>query len=148
MADHPHDHDLPARDALDVTTLRALGARAAGHPLVESWAFAPTNASPRALELRLAADAYPTGVDAARLDVHWFRSGDYYVHYVETSGEGRYQCRWDRHPKSDAPRTHFHPPPDAGEAVASPLATHPLDVLFAVLDWVGERVESLHAGGG
>jgi hypothetical protein len=27
----------------------------------------------------------------------------------------------------------------------SPLGTHHLDVLFAVLDWISERVESLHS---
>lgn len=147
MPEFPHEDDSPPDGVLDVTTLRTVGQRAASHPLVESWAFTPSNASPRTLEIHLAPDAYPTETDAVRLDVHWFRSGDYYVHYVETAGEERYQCRWDRHPKTNAPRAHFHPPPDAGDAVDARLGTHPLDVLFTVLDWVSERVESLHAGG-
>lgn len=147
MPEFPHEGDPPPDGALDIPTLRTLGGRAAGHPLVESWAFTPSNVSPRALEIHLAPDAYPREIDAVRLDVHWFRSGDYYVHYVETAGEERYQCRWDRHPKPDVPRAHFHPPPDAGEAVSTSLGEHPLDVLFAILDWVSERVESLYAAG-
>ena len=147
MPDQPTDEDVPPDGALDVPTLRTLGARAASHPLVESWAFVPSTIAPRGLAIHLASDAYPPGVDAARIDVHWFRSSDYYVHYVETRADGRYQCRWDRHPKSDAPRAHFHPPPDAGAAVESGLGAHPLDVLFTVLDWASERVETLHAGG-
>lgn len=83
----------------------------------------------------------------AALDVHWFLTNDYYIHYVESMSGSRYQCRWDCHPKSDAPRAHFHPPPDAGHAVESPLGQHPLDVLFTVIDWVGERVERLHDAG-
>ncbi|GAD53896.1 hypothetical protein MBEHAL_2656 [Halarchaeum acidiphilum MH1-52-1] len=84
-------------------------------------------------------------VDAVRLEIHWFDTDDYYVHYIETRGDASYQCRWDRHPKTDAPRSHFHPPPDAGAAVASSLGTHALEVLFTVLDWVSDRVETLHA---
>ncbi|WP_435176534.1 hypothetical protein [Halorussus sp. AFM4] len=69
-------------------------------------------------------------------------------YYVEDRGGEQYRCRWDRHPKTDAPRTHFHPPPDAGAAEDSPLGTHHLDVLFAILDWVSERVEHLHETAG
>ncbi len=89
-------------------------------------------------------DSYPPDVETARLDVHWFTTDDYYFHYIEDRGDEHYQCRWDRHPKTDAPRTHFHPPPDAGTAEDSQLGAHHLDVLFTVLDWVSERVESLH----
>lgn len=144
MPDSPRDGDIAPSGELDVPTLRILGRRATDHPLVASWRFTPSSASPRTLELRIDASAYPTAVDAARLDVHWFTTDDYYVHYIETRGDGEYQCRWDRHPKTDAPRTHFHPPPDAGPAEDSPLDSHHLDVLFTVLDWIGERVERLH----
>lgn len=74
----------------------------------------------------------------------WFVTDDYYLHYVEIHDGETYQCRWDRHPKSDVPWTHFHPPPDAGGPVSSPLEPHHLDVLFTVLDWVSERVEAIH----
>jgi hypothetical protein len=129
---------------LDVPTLRTIGRRADTHPLVESWQFDPSSAAPRMVQLRIDAEAYPAAVDAVRLDVRWFTTDDYSFHYVERRSDDRYQCRWDRHPKSDAPRTHFHPPPDAGTAEESPLDAHFLDVLFTVLDWTSERVERLH----
>ncbi|WP_121823414.1 hypothetical protein [Halostella salina] len=131
---------------LDVPTLETVAGRAGSHPLVERWVFDPSGASPRLLRIELDGNAYPPSVEAARLDVRWFVTDDYSVHYVESQDGGRYECRWDRHPKASAPRTHFHPPPDAGEATPSPLDPHHLDVCFTVLDWVAERVEELHDG--
>lgn len=113
--------------------------------------------SPRRLELELDVAQYPASIDAARLDVRWFEGGDYTLHYLETDGDGaeaaqgtgnvRWQCRWDRHPKPGEPRSHFHPPPDASaEVVESGIdADHHLDVLFGVLDQIEQRIESLHA---
>lgn len=131
---------------LDVATLRTLAQRAVDHPLVDNWQFDPSSVSPRLLRLRLDPNAYPVDVLAARLDVRWFVTDDYSAHYVEereTASEP-YQCRWDRHPETTAPRTHFHPPLDAGDAEASSLDPHHFEVLFAVLDWVSGRVEALH----
>lgn len=150
------DTDAPAEDAtratdgagspLDVATLGVLGRRAEGHPLVESWSFEPDELSPRHLELRLDADQFPPLVDAVRLDVRWYEGDDYAVHYVESRADGRWQCRWDRHRKPDAPSRHFHPPPDASDEVEkSPLdAEHHLGVLFEVLAWVQTRVGAVH----
>lgn len=131
---------------LDVAILEVLGERAATHSLVECWAFRPDAISPRRLELRLDAAAYPSAVDAARLDGRWFDGGDYTVHYLETRGEAIWQCRWDRHPKPGEPTGHVHPPPDAaGPVERSPLqTTHHLGVLFGVLDWVSDRLEQVH----
>lgn len=153
MADDEGDGDGEPDDPipsgrLDVSTLRAVARSAATHPLVDDWAFDPSALSPRALSLHLDASAYPIEVTAARIDVRWFDTGDYSLHYLETR-EGSadpYQCRWDRHPKTAAPRTHFHPPPSAGDAEPSPLDPHHLDVLFAVLDRVGDRIRRLHDG--
>lgn len=131
---------------LDVHVLEMLGKRAVSHPLVLAWVFQPDIVSPRRLELHLDADQYPAPVDGARLVVRWYESGDYTVQYLETRGEGVWQCRWDRHPKPDAPDAHFHPPPDASPSVdASELDdSHPLGVLFGVLDWISGRVADLH----
>lgn len=137
------DEPVP-QGRLDQTTLRTIGRRAESHPLVESWRFQPDAAAPRYLEVTLDAGGYPSVVDEARLEIRWFVPSDYYVHYIEDRDGQSYQCRWDRHPKAGTPRTHFHPPPDAGPAVDSPLDTHRLDVLFTVLDWVREHVEALH----
>lgn len=102
-------------------------------------------ASPRLLHISLDASAYRAAVTAARIVIRWFVDDDYSVHYLEKHQHNAYQCRWDRHPKSTAPRSHFHPPPDAGDAEPLALDSHHLAVLFAVLDWVSDRVERLYA---
>lgn len=133
---------------IDVATLRTLGRRARGHPLVEDWAFRPDAISPRSLEIRLDSSQYPATVESVRLDVRWYEGDQYTVHYVESHGDEAWQCRWDRHPKPDGPMDHFHPPPDAdGPVTASDLeGTHHLEVLFAVLEWLDGRLEALHDG--
>lgn len=132
---------------IDVATLSVMARWASTHPLVERWAFQPDSLSPRRLELSLDADRYPAGVSSARIDVRWYEGGDYTVHYVESHGDDRWQCRWDRHPKPDAPETHFHPPPEASDVEPSAVdASHHLGVLFAVLDRIDERVRTLHEG--
>ena len=133
----------PTTGRLDQPTMQTIGRRAQSHRLVESWEFVPDTLSPRSVEIALHPTLYPESVTTARIQIHWFVTGDYYFHYIESCGETQYQCRWDRHPKTNAPRTHFHPPPDAGEPVHSHIGTHPLAVLFAVLDWISERVEQL-----
>lgn len=132
---------------LDVTTLEVLGRRAGTHDLVDGRGFRPDRLSPRRLAIGLDAAQYPDAVDAARLDVRWYEGGQYSLHYVETRGEATWQCRWDRHPKPEVPGAHFHPPPDAGEDVepSELAAAHHIDVLFAVLEWIRDRVAGLHA---
>ena len=140
----PSDEQSVPQGRLDVTVLQTMGRRANSHPLVASWQCRPDSLSPRHMEIQLDLSAYPAGVTEARFDVRWFTTDDYSLHYVEMRDNGSYQCRWDRHPKPDVSRTHFHPPPDAGTAEGSSLSLHHLDVLFTVLDWVSERVEQLH----
>lgn len=145
------DDDTVAGDSipdgrLDVPTLQTLGQRAASHPLVDSWVFDPSSISPRLLRMHLDSSAYPEDIDAARLDARRFTNGDFSMHYLEEQHGAAhgFQCRWDRHPKTDAPRTHFHPPPDAERVEPLSLEPHHLAVLFTVLDWVTERVAELH----
>lgn len=144
--DVPSDDPIPS-GRLDVPTLQTLAQRATSHPLVDDWEFDPSSVSPRVLHLALDTSAYPIDVTTTRIDIRWFVTSDYSFHYLEEdeSETNPFQCRWDRHPKTTAPRMHFHPPPDAGDAEPSSLDPHHLDVLFTVLDWVSERVEHLHA---
>lgn len=132
---------------LDVPTLRVLARRATTHPLVLDWAFDSSSVSPRLLRLSLNAHSYPNTVRTVRIDIRWFNTDDYSFHYVEErDGEtAPHQCRWDRHPKTTVPQTHFHPPPNTGDAESVSLDSHHLAVLFSVLDWVSERIERLHA---
>jgi len=142
--------DGPADDSpggpLDVPTLEVMARHARSHDLLASWSFRPDSVSPRRLELRLDGEQYPAAVDTARLDVRWYEGDDYTFHYVESRGGDRWQCRWDRHPKPEAPSAHFHPPPDASSTVEpSELDdSHPLGALFDVLDWAPARLSTLH----
>lgn len=137
-----------ASGALDVATLSLLARRAETHPLVARWAFDPDSMSPRLLEIHLDAGQYPRSITAVRLDVRWFEGGDYTFHYLESHERDDWQCRWDRHPKPEAPRAHFHPPPDAARVEEAEIdETHHLGVFFAVLEWVESRLESLHKVG-
>lgn len=130
---------------LDVPTLETLGRRAETLPLVRDWTFRPDRISPRVLEVRFDAEQYPAGVEAVRLDVRWFTDGTYSFHYREATEGDSWECRFDRHPKPDAPTIHYHPPPDGGSAEASPLnESHPLDCLFWVCAWIEDRVQGLH----
>lgn len=133
---------------LDVAALAVMARRAQAHPLVRTWRFRPDALSPRTLELELDETQYPAAVTAARLEVRWFEGGEYAIHYVETRPDEDWQCRWDRHPKPDAPGAHFHPPPDAAATVeASDIdGTYHLDVLFAVLEWIQGRVARPYEG--
>ena len=59
-------------------------------------------------------DYFPPAVTEAYYDIRWYTSGDFELHYRENWTDDRgWQRRWDRHPQ-DGPRTHYHPPPDAG----------------------------------
>lgn len=131
--------------SLDVATMTVLARRSQTHPLVGGWRFVPHDRSPRLLAVDLDPSAYPPAVAAARIDFRWFDGGDYSAHYIEDREDGEWQCRWDRHPKADAPREHLHPPPDAESTTASSLdVDHHLDLLFSVLDWTSDRVAGLH----
>jgi hypothetical protein len=55
--------------------------------------------------------------ERARLDIQWSERGMYSFHYVDTEDVN---WRFDRHPNTHAPETHFHPPPAAGTSTAEP----------------------------
>lgn len=131
---------------IDLGALEVIASRADSHPLVVSWQFEPNGMSPRRLALRLDPEQYPEPVTSVRIDVRWYEGGDYTFHYVESRFDGEWQCRWDRHPKPEGPRSHFHPPPDADSSVEPSGITedHHLGVVFAVLDWVEHRVDDIH----
>ncbi|NGM68770.1 hypothetical protein G6M89_07065 [Natronolimnobius sp. AArcel1] len=144
MADRPEEPSGP----LDIPTLEVLARRGASHPLVTDWTFQPDSLSPRVLELEVDHTQYPDEIVEVRLDVRWFVGGDYTVHYLEIRDdeETPWQCRWDRHPKPNAPRAHFHPPPDAESVDSSSLdSSHHLAVLFGVLEWVSDRLSDTHS---
>lgn len=55
--------------------------------------------------------------DAARIDVQWSVLENYTFNDVDDDGVN---WRFDRHPNTNSPETHFHPPPDASTEAALP----------------------------
>ena len=53
----------------------------------------------------------------ARIDVRWSLTGNYAAHYTDDQEQN---FRFDCHLKPDAPRRHFHPPPDAPSRPVEP----------------------------
>ncbi|ERH02770.1 MAG: hypothetical protein J07HN6_00810 [Halonotius sp. J07HN6] len=126
----------------DRQTLRLLERQCTTTPLVNDTEFQPRATEPRRLVATLDADAFPKAVATARLDIRWFTTGDFSLHYVETTTDGdQWECRWDRHPNSHNARCHFHEPPD-GTTVAdlSLGSTHPLDVYSTVIAAIQQRL--------
>ncbi|MFC7043313.1 hypothetical protein [Halonotius sp. GCM10025705] len=126
----------------DRQTLRLLERQCATTPLVTNTEFQPSATEPRRLMATLDTDAFPETVATARLDIRWFTTGDFSLHYIETTTDGKqWECRWDRHPNSHNTRLHFHQPPDA-EAVRdlSLDSQHPLDVYATVFSAIQQRL--------
>jgi hypothetical protein len=83
---------------------------------------------------------YPRRVQSARLEVVWFESGDFSLHYHEAHEDGAFDHRWDRHPSDHNTRDHVHPGPDA--PTPGDDASHPAewrDVLSMVLGEIEGR---------
>jgi len=126
----------------DRQTLRLLERQCATTPLVADTEFQPRATEPRRLVATLDTDAFPEPVADARLDIRWFTTGDFSLHYVETTTDGgQWECRWDRHPNPHNARCHFHEPPDGTSVVDLSLeATHPLDVYSTVVVAIQQRL--------
>lgn len=128
----------------DRQTLRLLERLLADEPLVATTLFEPDSYEPSRLRALLDADRYPSAVEAAYLDIRWYTSGDFSIHYLDRTGtDGHdWECRWDRHPNPHTTRLHFHQPPNADEPETLSLASlHPLDVTATVLAAVEERIK-------
>jgi hypothetical protein len=126
----------------DRQTLRLLERQCTTTPLVADTEFQPRATEPRRLVATLDTDAFPKAVATARLDIRWFTTGDFSLHYVETTTDGdQWECRWDRHPNSHNARCHFHEPPDGTTVVDLSLkSTHPLDVYSTAVAAIQQRL--------
>jgi hypothetical protein len=125
--------------------LRLLERHLSSDSLVAETAFDPDSYEPRLLRGLLDAGRYPDSVTAARLDIRWFTTGDFSVHYVEEHENGEHwECRWDRHPNTHNTRLHFHEPPSGTDVTDLELPSlHPLEVYSTVLTAIENRIETL-----
>lgn len=96
----------------DRQTLRLLEQQLASDPLVIGTKFEPDPYEPRLLQGELDAHRYPESVAAVHVDIRWFTTDDFSMHYVEQrTDDSTWECRWDRHPNPHNARVHFHEPP-------------------------------------
>ena len=128
----------------DRQTLRLLERQLASDSLVAETVFEPDPYEPRLLRALLASGQYPESVTEARVDIRWFTTDDFSIHYLESRDGDLWECRWDRHPNTHNTRLHFHEPPTGNDITDLEVASlHPLDVYSTVFDAVEQRIESL-----
>jgi hypothetical protein len=144
MSQPPEDPTAHATGPPDRQTLRLLERHLSSDSLIAETVFDPDVYEPRLLRGLVDAGRYPGAVTTARLDVRWFTTGDFSIHYVEEHEDGdRWECRWDRHPNAHNTRLHFHEPPSAIESIDLELPSlHPLEVYSTVLTAVEQRIET------
>ena len=145
MSRLPDDPAGTATGPPDRQTLRLLETQLESETLVDETAYEPDVHEPRVLQAVLDTDQYPSSVQLARLDIRWFTTGDFSLHYIETQTETEcWECRWDRHPNPHNARLHFHQPPSAETVTDLSLSSlHPLDVCSTVLTAVDQRLETV-----
>ena len=145
MSQPPADPASDSTGPADRQTLRLLERHLSSDSLIAETAFDPDSYEPRLLHGLPEAGRYPDTVTAARLDIRWFTTGDFSIHYVEEHEDGEHwECRWDRHPNTHNTRLHFHKPPSATEITDLELPSiHPLEVHSTVLKAIGQRIETL-----
>ncbi len=145
MSQPPEDPVSDSTGPPDQQTLRLLERHLASDSLVDETTFDPDSYEPRLLQARLDTGRYPDSVTAVRLDIRWFTTGDFSIHYVEEHDEeDQWECRWDRHPNTHNTRLHFHQPPTATEITDLELSSlHPLEVYSTVFTAIEQRLESL-----
>jgi len=111
--------------SIDRAVLVAIDQRLRTAPHVTETVLSPKRAKPT-LTASFDTHYFPAAVETAYCDIRWYTSGDFEIHYQEDWADDTWQHRWDRHPR-DGPRTHYHPPPDAGHpptAISLPTDYH------------------------
>lgn len=123
-------------------TLQLLEGILADEPIVATTEFDPDSYEPQVLRAVCDESRYPPTVETARLDIRWFASDDFSIHYVEMMAADRWECRWDRHPNPHNARLHFHQPP-TGDDIADLTwsSLHPIDVVSTVVAAIEQRIE-------
>ncbi|WP_266081505.1 hypothetical protein [Haladaptatus caseinilyticus] len=90
---------------------------------------------------------FPAAIDRAYLQIRWYETNDFNVHYSEQYTDGdQWECRWDRHPNSHNTHSHFHPPPNATTpGTDADYARDWRDVLSRVLEDLDDRIKAFWA---
>ena len=126
--------------AIDPTVTERIGRRLGGNPRFESVTVQPS-AAPNSIVAEYDLGYFPAAVSRAYLQIRWYETDDFSIHYFEQYGDSTWECRWDRHPNSHNTRAHFHPPPDAstpGQDADFPSDWR--DVIATVLGTLDDRI--------
>jgi hypothetical protein len=134
-----------SRDAapVDFDVLDDMGTYLASSDRFEAVEWRPEYA-PESLVCVYDTGYYPTTVEAAFLQITWYKNDDFTIHYQETwtAGEER-TCRWDRHPNDHNTRDHYHPLPNASTPGDDrSYSGNWKDVLASVLAAIDGRIEA------
>ena len=130
---------------VDSAVLETMRNRLRTHSLVAHVRTESTGASITTVVAVLDPDRYPEDIERVRVEIQWYKNGDYNFHYIEThTSQAVWQCRWDRHPNPHATRTHFHPPPEARSTDAvddHPESRQPMAMLTRTLANIRDRLD-------
>lgn len=126
----------------DRQTLRLLERSLAADSMIATTEFEPDSFESNLLRVLFDMDRYPSTVEVTRLDIRWFTTDDFSIHYIETYANSKqWECRWDRHPNPHNARLHFHQPPTGDEVEDLTISSiHPLDVVSTVLAAIDQRI--------
>ncbi|AKH97395.1 hypothetical protein [Halanaeroarchaeum sulfurireducens] len=128
----------------DRQILQLLERQLASDGLVAETEYDPDPYEPHLVRASLDIRRYPRSVTAARIDIRWFTTDDFSLHYRESREDSQWECRWDRHPNTHNSRLHFHEPPTGEEISDLELPSlHPLDVYSTVFETLEHRLETL-----
>ncbi|RQG94812.1 hypothetical protein [Natrarchaeobius chitinivorans] len=145
MSQPPEDSAPHSTGPPDRQTLRLLERHLASDSLIIETAFNPDPYEPRLVTGQLNPEQYPDSVTAARLNIRWFTTGDFSIHYVEEHEDGTlWECRWDWHSNTHNTRLHFHEPPSATEVTDIELPSlHPLEIYSTVLTTIAPDIKNI-----
>ena len=128
---------------IDIEILDRIAQRLAASNRFSTVTVQPESA-PNSVIAEFALQYYPATVSRAYLQLRWFTTDDFSIHYVEQYADGEvWECRWDRHPNEHNTRDHLHPPPDAPTPGTD--ATYPTDwrdVLTQILQRLEKRIQA------
>lgn len=144
-----YDSDPDDRDVgpIDADVLDRIESYLAGSDRFSDVEFRPTPA-PNSIRAEYDLGYVPPAVTRASLEIRWYETDDFTVHYSERYSDGQqYECRWDKHPNNHNTRDHFHPPPAAEQpGVDDDFPQDWRDVMALVVDELDTRIQSFWEG--
>ena len=137
------DDTVPEVGGIDTDILEQIGQHLERTNRFSETVFQPEYA-PSSVVAEYDMGYFPTAIERAYLQVRWYETDDFNIHYSEQYATGdHWECRWDRHPNDHNTRSHFHPPPDAatpGDDVEYEEDWR--DILSDVLGDLDDRIEA------